>query len=70
MRRHSDVAWAISTAVDGQPQVHFAQKDKVFAALVQPINASSGSQLPLIADSQQQSPLSHTASSPLLQLSR
>ena len=66
MRRRSDVAWAITTAIDAQPLVDCAQKDKVFAALVQPINAPSGSQLPLIADPQPQSLLSHTASSPLL----
>lgn len=66
MRRHSDIAWAITTAIDAQPLADFAQKDKVFAAFVQPINASSGSQLPLIADPQPRSPLSHTASSPLL----
>ena len=67
--RHSDVAWAITTAIGSQPQMDFAQKDKVSAALVQPINALSGRQLPLTADSQPQSLLSHTAS-PLLQHSR
>lgn len=66
MCRRSDVAWAITTAVDAQPLVAFAQKDKVLAALVQPSNASSGSQQPLTAESPSQLLLSHTASSPLL----
>lgn len=58
LHRHSDVAWAISTAVHAQPSTDVPQTAKVVAALTHPRNPSLGIQQPSTAESPSQALLS------------